>query len=236
MPTGAFIVSRPQHDDRDEKLSTDMNKTHKPFSKCFVVILLSPIILSGCEGFFSKSSLPTKSCPVESVLITKLDLPTIQMRWPDGIIGEPPSRVRADKADIIFSTDTEGGIIHSVYGFWNLQDAKVYYEDDVTGWFTKTKFESEWATPIELQNLPTTADTYDLRCSHGFDTGNEDCRYYDLGCNRISETGNEECRYFARYENFVIELFADITAIDHEKLTQLILKIDKNMNSCFSDQ
>ena len=183
-----------------------------------IVTFLGSLILSGCVCICGKPSPPSEACPVENILIEKSDLPITRTQWPDGFIGEPPSRVLADKAEIMFSTRTKGGLIHAVYSFWYLEDAKEYYKHDVTGWFTKTKYESEWISPNDLQGIPVKADNHDLRCNHSL------------------ESENEKCKYFARYKNYVVELSADIIAIDHEQLSQIIMKIDQNMNICFGEK
>ena len=178
--------------------------------------LLGLLLLSGCISFLCcRPSLQSQSCPIESLLIEKSDLPTAKTHWPEGTIGEPPSRVLADKVDIMFSTASMGGVIHAIYNFWYLDDAVKYYENDVTGWFSKTKFETEWITPDDLMNFTVKADTHDLRCSNSL------------------YSGSETCLYFARYQNYVIELKADIIAVNYDQFIQIIQKIDQNMNNCF---
>jgi hypothetical protein len=189
-----------------------------PFSTQLVFSLIILPIISGCISVCTKPTQSPVPCPVENVLIDEADLPIIENPWLGGDIGEPPSRVLASKSGIQFYTQTKGGITHDVYNFWYLKDAKEYYEADVTGWFSKREFESKWITPKEFQELTVNADVYDLRCSTSL------------------HSGNESCRYFARYGNYVIELFADIVAIDHDQLSGMIKEIDFKVRNCFGEK
>jgi hypothetical protein len=179
--------------------------------------VLLAIVCYGCICY--KYSSPAGSCSIDSFLITESELP--ENNWQSS--GPPsadqaPSRVEAEKIGTSFFTTSQGGIMQTVYRFWDMDNAVKYYEEDVIGWYTQQKHESEWLTPEDLLDLPIKADIYELRCSNSI------------------YSGAEQCRFFARYANYVIEMSTTTLAIDHEQLVRLFVDIDNHILYCLDNK
>jgi len=172
----------------------------------------------GCNSVCINCFQSVNSCPIEHFLVAQSQLP--ENIWESG--SEPsadqaPSRVYAEKIGTSFFTSSQGGIVQQVYRFSDLESAIRYYQEDVSGWYSQSEFETEWIMPDDFLDLPLTADVYDLRCSNSI------------------YNGAEKCRFFAQYANDVIEMSVSMGAINHEQLTGLVIDIDQRMKECINN-
>ncbi len=153
-------------------------------------------------------------CPASTLLIEKDILPDRKLQdvWKD--IYDTPFRIGIDRASAGFSTSHDGGVVQAVYLLETEKEAENEYDFMEKALFRKTTYMSEWFVPEFLSNLQLKADKYKLACASDI------------------SSGSIQCEYWALYGAYLIEINADVHAVQYSDLKTVVLATDELARGC----